>query len=252
MARLDGLVCIVTGAAQGIGATFAEALAKEDAIVAACDVGSCDATVQRINSGGGEAYAYTVDVTDSAAIAVMVEDLVDRFGHVDVLINNAGIYSSLEFKSFLEISDDEWDAVMRVNVRGVFQCCKAVAPTMARQKSGKIINVCSGSVYDGVPYFLHYVSSKSALLGLTRALARELGDDNICVNGIAPGLTESDGVQGHAQFSGESTAPAIQARALKRAETPDDVIGALLFFASADSDFVTGQTLLVDGGSAMR
>lgn len=252
MMRLKNKVVVVTGGAQGLGRIFCEALACEGAKVVVADILPTERTVNNIIEAGGEALGIHVDVSDDKSIAAMSELTQKTWGRIDVLVNNAAIYSSLTFKSFLEIENDEWDAVMRVNVRGCFQAAKGVVPVMKKQNSGTIINICSGAFYDGVPMFLHYVSSKGAVLGLTRALARELGDDNIRVNAISPGLTESEGVSEHEQFSGPSTDHIVGMRCIKRREEPEDLIGALIFLASDDSNFVTGQSLVVDGGSAMN
>ncbi|MCW8832802.1 MAG: SDR family oxidoreductase [Colwellia sp.] len=250
--RLKDKVVVVTGGAQGLGRIFCEGLAQEGAKVIVADILSTERTVNNILAAGGEAIGAHVDVSDDKSIAAMSALALKTWGTIDILVNNAAIYSSLTFKSFLEIDCDEWDAVMRVNVRGCFQAAKGVVPIMKKQQSGKIINICSGAFYDGVPMFLHYVSSKGAVLGLTRALARELGDDNICVNAISPGLTESEGVSDHEQFSGPSTDHIVGMRAIKRRENPEDLLGALIFLSSDESSFVTGQSLLVDGGSAMN
>jgi NAD(P)-dependent dehydrogenase (short-subunit alcohol dehydrogenase family) len=166
-------------------------------------------------------------------------------------VTNAALFGDLAQKSFLDIDEDEWDRVMKVNLRGVFQCVKAVAPGMKKRKYGKIINIASGTVFKGTPNLLHYVTSKGGIVAMTRVLARELGDDNICVNAIAPGLTMSEKVVG-GMYDADMIRANYQTRAFKREEVPEDLIGALLFLASADSDFMTGQTMVVDGGSALH
>ncbi|HUB94943.1 MAG TPA: SDR family oxidoreductase [Stellaceae bacterium] len=251
MARLDGTAAIVTGAAQGIGATYARALAAEGARVSLCDIESPSAVVEEIRAAGGQAIGRVCDVTDAQAVAAMVRATDEAFGGVQVLVNNAALFGKIPMKPFFEISSEEWDRVMSVNTRGPFECVKAVLPVMRRQHYGKIINISSGTVFKGTPMMLHYVTSKGAVVGMTRALARELGEDGICVNALAPGLTLSEVVKGRNDYGAMRTAN-VATRSLKREEEPKDLVGALLFLASRDSDFMTGQTMLVDGGSAMH
>jgi NAD(P)-dependent dehydrogenase (short-subunit alcohol dehydrogenase family) len=251
MARLSGSAAIVTGAAQGIGATYARALAAEGARVSLCDLESPDPVVAEIKAAGGQAIGRVCDVTDPTAVAALVRATDEAFGGVQVLVNNAALFGKIPMKPFFEITSAEWDRVMAVNTRGPFECVKAVLPVMKRQHYGKIINITSGTVFKGTPLMLHYVTSKGAVIGMTRALARELGEDGICVNALAPGLTLSEVVKGRNDYGVMRTAN-IASRSLKREEEPQDLVGALLFLASHDSDFMTGQTMLVDGGSAMH
>ena len=251
MARLSGTAAIVTGAAQGIGATYAKALAAEGARVSVCDVDPTDRVVAEIRAAGGEAIGQVCDVTDAKSVAALVRATDEAFGGIQVLVNNAALFGKITLKPFFEISSQEWDRVMAVNTRGTFECVKAVLPVMQRQAYGKIINIASGTVFKGVPMMLHYVASKGAIVAMTRALSRELGEHNICCNAIAPGLTLSEVVKGRNDYSAMRTAN-VATRSLKREETPDDLIGALVFLASHDSDFMTGQTMIVDGGSAMH
>ena len=251
MGRLDGRVAIVTGAAQGIGAAFARALAGEGASVAVADLDSGAKVVAEIEAAGGAAIDVPTDVADGAACARMVGAAVDAFGRLDVIVNNAAVFTSVERKPFTDIPVEEWDRVMAVNVRGVWLCCKAAAPEMRKRKYGKIVSICTGRIFKGSPFFLHYDASKAAVLGITRSLARELGGDNICVNAIAPGSTMSENVLKRTNWMGGNPAQTVATRALKREETPEDLVGACVYLASADSDFVTGQTIVVDGGSAM-
>jgi NAD(P)-dependent dehydrogenase (short-subunit alcohol dehydrogenase family) len=181
----------------------------------------------------------------------MVRNTVEAFGRLDILVNNAAIFTSVERKPFDQIPVAEWDAVMGVNVRGVWLGCKAAVPAMRKNKYGKIISICTGRIFKGTPFFLHYDASKAAVLGITRSLAREVGADNICVNAIAPGSTMSENVLKRSNWMGGGPDATVASRALKRQETPEDLVGACLYLAGPDSDFVTGQTLVVDGGSAM-
>jgi NAD(P)-dependent dehydrogenase (short-subunit alcohol dehydrogenase family) len=247
--RLAGRVAIVTGAARGIGATYASVLAENGATVVACDILSPDETVAAIRKAGGQADGMICDVADSTAVASFARSIEAAHGRIDILVNNAAIFANLALKPFTEIDDAEWDKVMAVNVRGSFACAKAVAPAMRRQGYGKIINIASGTVFKGAPLMLHYVASKGAIVALTRSLARELGDAGVRVNCLAPGLTMSEGVVANNAWAGPIVANNIASRCLKREATPDDLTGALIFLASSESDFMTGQTIVVDGGS---
>jgi NAD(P)-dependent dehydrogenase (short-subunit alcohol dehydrogenase family) len=242
---------IVTGGAQGIGATYAKALAAEGARVSVCDLDLPDAVVEAIRAAGGDAIGRICDVSDAKAVAALVEATEAAFGGVQVLVNNAALFGKIPQKPFTEIDSSEWDRVMAVNTRGPFECARAVFPVMRRRRYGKIINIASGTVFKGTPMMLHYVASKGAVVAMTRAMARELGEHGICCNALAPGLTLSDTIKGRNDYGGLRTL-SVESRALKREETPDDLVGALIFLASHDSDFMTGQTILVDGGSAMH
>jgi NAD(P)-dependent dehydrogenase (short-subunit alcohol dehydrogenase family) len=251
MGRLDGRVAIVTGAAQGIGAAFARAMASEGAKLVIADRDSGESVAEEIRSAGGEALDVPTDVSTKDGCDNMVAKAVDQFGRLDILVNNAAIFTSIERSNFDEIPVEEWDAVMGVNIRGVWlACCAAVKP-MRENGYGKIISISTGRVFKGTPYFLHYDASKAAVIGITRSLAREVGDDGICVNAIAPGSTMSENVMARTNWKGGNADATMQTRAIKRHETPEDLVGACVFLSSAESDFVTGQTLVVDGGSAM-
>ena len=250
--RLDGRAVIITGAAQGIGAVFAEAVAAEGARVCLCDVVPPDAAVARITEAGGTAIGQVCDVTDPAAVATMVAKVVEQFGTVDGLVNNAALFASLRPRPLDQIDSAEFDRVMAVNVRGPFECIKAVLPAMRRQGHGKIVNIASGTVFKGTPMMLHYVSSKGAVVALTRSVARELGRDGIRANCIAPGLTMSEGVMAGAGASPALMQATVQSRCIPRDQMPTDLTGTLIFLLSPESDFMTGQTLVVDGGSIMN
>ena len=251
MGRLDGRVAIVTGAGRGIGVHYAKALAEEGAKVCCSDILDTENTVNIIKQAGGEAIGNRCDVTDPDQVRAMVADTVEAFGKVDIMVTNAAIFADLQQRSFLEIPEEEWDRVMAVNTRGVFSCVKAVVPEMRKNGYGKIVNIASGTVFKGTPMMLHYVSSKGAMVAFTRSLSRELGEHNISVNAIAPGLTMSEKVVGDTQWTDIKDANA-QTRAIKRDEVPEDLLGTLVYLSSSDSDFVTGQTIVVDGGSAMH
>jgi NAD(P)-dependent dehydrogenase (short-subunit alcohol dehydrogenase family) len=251
MGRLDGRVAIVTGGAKNIGAAYAKGLAAEGAAVAVADTDDPTTTVNIIKQQDGRAIGLRTDVTDARQVAELAARTEAEFGKIDILINNAGLYGVLNLKPFTEITDDEWDQVMRVNVRSIFQCCKAVVPIMRKKKHGKIVNISSGTVFAGIPMYLHYVTSKGAVIALTRSLARELGQDNICVNTLAPGLTSSGAKIEQTQAQLGRVDFAVKQRAFKRVETPDDLVGACIFLSSAESDFMTGQIVNVDGGAAM-
>lgn len=247
MNRLKDKVAVVTGAAQGIGEAYAKALAAEGAKVAVSDVADPSRVAGEIKEAGGAAIGAAADVTDDDALARLVAETEAAFGPIEILVNNAALFAQLRLTRIMDISNEEWDRVMTVNVRGAVQCIKAAVPSMLRNGRGKIVNISSGTFYYGGPGLAHYVSSKGAILGLTRSAARELGDQNIHVNCIVPGLTISEGVESHPDLHA-GRAPTVQSRILKREMVPDDLIGTLLFLASEDSDFLSGQSINVDGG----
>ena len=249
MGQLDGKTIIVTGAAQGIGAAYAHGLAEEGANVVINDVADPSMVVKAITKKGGIATGIIADVTDKSQIADMISQTVEKYGRIDGLINNAALFGKLVRQRFEDIDINEFDDVMRVNIRGVWQVSCAVVEVMRRQGYGKIINITSGTVFKGTPMQLHYVTSKGAIIALSRAMAREVGKDNICINAIAPGLTQSEAVINEGQFSEEHFDANIAGRCIKRAEEPEDLVGTAIFLLSQDSDFITGQVLCVDGGS---
>ena len=246
MGRLDNKVAVITGAAQGIGALLAKAMADEGANVLVTDVQDTTNAVKAITDAGGMAQGLKVDITSNDDLKSMVKTA-GEMGGLDIMVNNAAIFATLTPKPFFEISDDEFDLLMRVNVRGVHQVMKAIVPTMIKAGGGKVVNIASGTFYYGPPGLSHYTASKGAVLGLTRGHARELGDKNIQVNAIAPGLTESEGVAANDGFD-MARAPTVASRSIKRDMLPEDLIGSLLFLCTKDSDFLTGQAINVDGG----
>lgn len=249
MTDLSEQVAIVTGSARGIGAELAAGLAAAGAGVVVTDVQDPASTVDKIVAAGGVATGIVADITDNDSLAALVAHTTESFGPPTVLVNNAGIFADLELKPFLQIGEDEFDKVMTVNVRGMFQAVKAVVPAMAEAGGGSIINISSGTFFYGPPGMLHYVASKAAVIGMSRSMARELGPSGIRVNAIAPGFTESDSVLAGGNFEmirGRS----IEGRMIEREMRPTDLVGAVAFLASADSGFITGQMINVDGGKS--
>ena len=250
MGKLTGKVTIITGGARGLGAVYTRALVSEGAVAIVADIEEAGDVIGRIKATGGDALEITTDVSDESAVQSLVQAVLERYGRIDILINNAAVYSSLPPVNFQDIDVSLWDRIMAVNVRGSFLMAKHVSATMIQQRSGKIINMSSGSAYKGQPsQMAHYITSKGAILALTRALSRELGAHRICVNTLAPGLILSDSIQKNKQHIKMAEDNILSSRALKRHGHPADLIGSLLFLASSDSDFITGQTIAVDGGS---
>ncbi|MEE2996187.1 MAG: 3-oxoacyl-ACP reductase family protein [Pseudomonadota bacterium] len=247
MDRVKDKVAVITGAAQGIGETYAKALAGEGAKVVISDIDNPNRAVEEIQSSGGTAMGVIADVTDDTSLAALVATTESEFGNIDILVNNAALFTALRITPIMEMSNDEWDRTMKVNVRGTLQTTKAVVPSMVKNGGGKIINISSGTFYYGGPGMAHYVCSKGAIIAFTRSASREFADKNILVNCIAPGLTISEGVDNHPDLH-VAREPTVQSRAIKREMVPEDINGTLLFLASDDSDFITGQTYNVDGG----
>jgi len=252
MARLAGRTAIVTGGAKGIGRHYSFALAAEGARVMIADIADGEGVAREIAAahGANSVTSAVTDVSDEDAVKAVVAATMERFGRVDILVNNAALFAPLREQKLTEIDAAVWDKVMAVNLRGPFLMVKHVTPHMQAQGYGKIINIGSGTAYRGIPWMLHYVTSKGGITAFTRALARELGEHGIRVNTLAPGFTLSDTVlaenPGHVHTARER---AVASRSLKRDESPQDLLGALVFLASAESDFITGQTIAVDGGN---
>jgi NAD(P)-dependent dehydrogenase (short-subunit alcohol dehydrogenase family) len=233
--KLEGKVAVVTGGAQGIGRAIADGLAAEGAEVVIADL--------HPPAGGIRA-----DVANEGDVQRMVDETVERYGRLDILVNNAGLYASLARRPFTEIPLDEWRQVMDVNVASMFLTSRAVVPVMRQHGGGKIVNISSGTPFRGVPFLLHYVTSKGAIVAFTRALAKELGKDSIHVNCVAPGFTMSDGVKAQPEVVEKLRDVSVAARTIQRDQVPEDVVGAVVFLCTPAADFITGQTMVIDGG----
>jgi NAD(P)-dependent dehydrogenase (short-subunit alcohol dehydrogenase family) len=241
---LAGKVAIVTGASQGIGNAIARGLASEGARVVVADVNRAEEAAQELEGGIG----LSVDVADERQVDAMVREVIDRCGSIDILVNNAGLYASLQMRPFTDIPVDEWRQVMDVNVLSMFLTTRAVVPHMREHGGGRVVNISSGTPFRGVPFLLHYVTSKGAIVALTRSLAKELGRDEILVNCVAPGFTMSDGVREHPEVIEALRDVSVSARTLQRDQEAEDVVGAVVFLCGPGSEFVTGQTIVIDGG----
>lgn len=252
--RLEGKVAVITGAGHGIGLAYAVRLASEGAsvVIAELDSSAAEKAEAELKSQGYSALALPTNVVEQASLQGMTKAALDIYGRIDILVNNAAIFSTIPMSRspFDEIEIEEWDAMMAVNVKGAWLASRAVSPIMKKQRSGKIINISSGTALKGSASRIHYVTSKAAIMGFTRTLARELGPYNVNVNCVAPGntLSEIDPDESTLAFRNS----AANERAIKRTEKPEDLVGAVAFFASPDSDFITGQTLVVDGGAIMH
>jgi NAD(P)-dependent dehydrogenase (short-subunit alcohol dehydrogenase family) len=244
---LTGKRVVVSGAAGGLGRAFALAFAGAGAVVLAADLNDvgCTETAQLIEAAGGTGHAARVDVSDTASAQALAETARTTMGGVDVLINNAALYGTLERRAFEEINEDAWDAVMRVNIKGVWQMCRAFSPLLRASGTGAIINVASATVFSGSPQWMHYVASKGAVIAMTRTMAREMGGDNVRVNALAPGFTLTEASLGQME---DARSYGVDRAALKRNAEVDDITGGALYLASPLAGFVTGQTMVIDGG----
>jgi NAD(P)-dependent dehydrogenase (short-subunit alcohol dehydrogenase family) len=248
MGEFEGRVAIVTGGGLGIGKSYCHGFAEAGAHVVVADV---DEEAANRVAQGVNGLAVQVDVSDEASAKAMAKTAKDRYGQIDILVNNAGLFTAiLPMKPWTEISAEEWDRVMAVNVRGYMLCARAVFPYMKERGWGRIINIGSNTSLSGVPGFLHYVTSKGAITAFTRALAREIGETGITVNTITPGLVTTEGVKKH--YSEEMLESRVTARSIKRQQMPEDLVGAVMFLSSEEAGFITGQILNVDGGQIMH
>jgi len=246
--KLEDKVAIITGGAAGLGLAYARRFLEEGARVVIADIVDAAPALGELGHPA-EAHAVRTDVASASAVEAMVAETVRHFGRVDILVNNAAVFAGLTPTPFEQKAEAEWDRLMAVNVKGVWLCCRAAAPVMKAQRAGRIINIASAIVAKGTPLLMHYITSKGAVIAMTRTLARELGDHGIAVNALAPGLIMSDTARANADLTGFQAQQVIASRAFKREAVADDVVGAAVFLASSDSAFITGQTLIVDGGS---
>lgn len=253
-ARLESRVAVVTGAGHGIGKAYARRLAEEGAavVIAELDARAAQTAAHELSAAGLRALAVPTDVAELTACEAMARAAVEAYGQIDILVNNAAMFATVPMSRvpFDQIDPAEWDRMMAVNLRGIWYACRAVVPHMRRNGYGKIVNISSSTVFERTGTRIHYVTSKAGVIGFTRTLAAELGPDNICVNCVAPGstLSEENPDESVVRFRNA----AAKNRALARVQRPEDLVGAVAFFASADSDFITGQTLVVDGGSTFH
>ena len=243
-------VAIVTGASRGLGKEYAKALAAAGAHVIAADINDCTETISEIKSSEHSVISIKLDVRDQDSCHDMANVAIAEFGKIDILINNAALYGSLSTGRFDKLDENDWNDCMDVNVNGIWRCSKAVINSMKENKSGSIINISSLAALAGLPYALHYSTSKAAVIGMTRAMARELGKDWIRVNAVGPSAVLTEGTK---EFFGEKLEKAAEViasgQSLKRNLVPEDLVGTILYLASDDSKFVTGQTIMVDGGT---
>lgn len=251
MRRLEDRVAIVTGGASGLGKTFCLALAEQGAKLVVADIKDKEAqqTASEIQAKGGSALSIKVDVTSEEATLGMAQETLKQFGRIDILVNNAAMVYGITRKPFTEIPPAEWDKLMAVNLKGVFLCARAVFPQMKKQGKGKIINLSSETAFTGSRYMVHYVTSKGGIISFTRALAAEVGQYGIRVNAVGPGFTDSESSR---SLTDDITRYDVSLTPLRRLGVPEDLVGALVFLASDESDFITGQTLVVDGGRYMH
>ena len=251
--NVQGKVIVITGAARGIGQEYARYLAGLGGRVVAADIADCAATLDLVKTGSGTAIGVHLDVANAASAQDMARAALDAFGRIDALVNNAALYGALKGGRFDAISEPDWDAAMAVNVKGIWNCCKAVVPALRQAGGGSIVNIASLAATYGMPYALHYTTSKAAVIGLTRGLARELGRDNIRVNAVAPSAVLTEGTREFFAEKIEKALDTIKAgQALARTLNPNDLVGTVHWLVSDASRFVTGQTIAVDGGTVMH
>ena len=250
--NFENKVAVITGAARGLGQEYAKQFASLGAQIVASDVRSCEETRAVVEAAGAECLALETDVTSAASTAEMAAAAVERFGGIDILVNNAALYGSLNFGPFDRLDEDEWDRTMNVNVKGIWQCCKAVVPSMKVREGGSIINISSLAATYGMPNGLHYTASKAAVIGVTRGLARELGRFNIRVNSVAPNVVNTDAT---GEVFGDKRDKIVEVtlsqQAIRKPLETEDIVGTVLFLASDMSKLTTGQTLMVDGGTVL-
>jgi len=248
--KFEDKVVIITGAARGLGQEYARQFARRGAHVVVGDIRDCAETLKVIQEEGAKGIAAKTDVTSASSTAKLAETAIENFGGIDILINNAALYGSLTFAPFDQLSEDEWDATMNVNVKGIWQCCKAVLPSMQARGGGAIVNISSLAATYGMPNGLHYTASKAAVIGATRGLARELGRHNIRVNAVAPNVVDTDAT---AEVFGDKRDKIIDVtlsqQAIRKPLKTEDIVGAVLFLSSDQSKVTTGQTIMVDGGT---
>jgi len=250
--RLKDRVAIVTGGSTGIGLAITRRLAEEGAAVVIADIKGAAEAAASLSGSDREVAPMETDVASEDSVANLVSSTIDRLGRIDILVNNAAVSATLSLTPFEKLTLAEWRHVLDVNTIGTFLCCRAVAPHMRARKSGRIVNIASGTAFKGAPFLLHYVASKGAVISMTRSLARELGGDNVTVNAVSPGYTLSEGNLGNPDFLAAHRQAAISGRALPRDAYPEDLVGAVAFLASDDAAFMSGQILAVDGGSVMH
>jgi NAD(P)-dependent dehydrogenase (short-subunit alcohol dehydrogenase family) len=250
--RLKDRVAIVTGGSTGIGLAIARRLAEEGAGVVIADIKGAAEAVASLAGANRQVVPIETDVSSEQSVAALVAGTLDRLGRIDILVNNAAVSATLALSPFEKLTVAEWRHVLDVNTIGTFLCCRAVAPHMRSRKSGRIVNIASGTAFKGAPFLLHYVASKGAVISMTRSLARELGSDSITVNAISPGYTLSEGNLGNPDFLAAHRQAAIAGRVLQRDAYPEDLVGAVAFLASDDAAFMSGQILAVDGGSVFH
>jgi NAD(P)-dependent dehydrogenase (short-subunit alcohol dehydrogenase family) len=248
--QLQNKVAIITGGARGLGREFALRFVKEGAKVVVCDILDCEPTAREIQSAGGEVLGLHTDVTSEKDTTEMARKTVERFGRIDILVNNAAMYGGIENKNFMrpfeEITTADWDKMMAVNLKGIWLCCKAVTPYMKKQASGKIINIASTVALAGIPLFLHYTTSKGGVISMTKGLARALGEYNINVNAVAPGMTWTEATR--SAHEGKIADNVLATQILNRRTLPEHIPGSVVFLASNDADQITGQVLAVNAG----